>query len=252
MAGEKIASWQRDLGLTQSLTELLRETDNTLHTDTPNAALKSAIEGEIEDTGDVVLLSSFEERVEDILNKIQIKHITQHHINYSDENGSKMWTDESGQQRPYIYTPDFDLESPKYQGKTVILEPHGGRYFNDKFFEKMIRFMDSKEHNSDYYLIMITDRPVAEINDMLADYARRKHIKRNLDVSNICDKMVTTRMRTDEEVQKKIEGSDPKNSAKPHWADAQKVSDELGGMKRFDDREFIRTLIRLKDDGIVD
>ncbi len=212
----------------------------------------SKFEQNVDNSGDVVLLSSFEERVESILNALQIKHTTQNHINYSDESGSKTFIDENGQQRPYIYTPDFNLNSPNYQGKTVILEPHGGKYFNDKFFDKMIRFMDSKEHDSTYYLIMITEKPVAEINAMLADYARRRHIKRKLDVSNICDKMVNTRMRSDEDMRDHVEGNDPVDSAKPRWNEAQRISDQLGGMKRFDDREFIRTLIRLKEDDVVE
>ncbi len=233
----------------ETLPSLLRHDETSLRSGTFEV---SSFNEKDDKNLDVVLLSSFEERVEDILNNLQIRHITQHHINYSDSNGSKTWTDETGQQKPYIYTPDFDLDSPKYNGKTVILEPHGGRYFKDKFFDKMIRFMDSKEHNSDYYLIMITERPVEEINAMLESYARRRHIQRKLDVSNICDKIVNTRERTDDEMHSRVETTDPKDAAKPHWADAQKVSDELGGMKRFDDREFIRTLIRLKEDDIVD
>ena len=195
--------------------------------------------------------SSFEERVEDILNYLQIKHISQHHINYSDDKGSKTWNDENGVPRPYIYTPDFDLDSPKYNGKTVILEPHGGAYFDDKFFRKMVRFMDSKEHKDDYYLIMITEKPVAEINDMMKDYARRNHISRPLDVSNICDKMVTTYVRTDDEI--KAPYKPPADVAGKIYADeAEKVANALGGMGRYDELEFIRTLIRLKKDDVVD
>jgi hypothetical protein len=189
------------------------------------------------------LLSDFEERVDSILNKLQIRHITQHHIEYTSK--------EDGSVR--IYTPDFDLESPKCNGKTVILEPHGGDFFNYDFIRKMKRFMESKEHD-DYYLIIITEMPIDEIKRRLANTRVSKHsdqIFQDLQISDICDKLINTRKRSPEEMQQPY-AAPPEVAGKPYAYEAEKVAAELGGMGEFDELEFIRALIRFKKDGVID
>lgn len=54
------------------------------------------------------------------------------------------------------YTPDFVLRE-KYNDKITLIEPHGKKYIDKRFIEKMNAFKQSPQ-SSDYYLIIITDK----------------------------------------------------------------------------------------------
>ncbi len=190
-----------------------------------------------------VLASSFEERVESILNKLQMGYIEQHHIQYLNKQDGRM----------HVYTPDFDLTDTKYNGKTVILEPHGGDYFNYDFIRKMKAFMESKEHD-DYYLVIITEMPVEEIKKRLATTMVSKHSGqyfKDLEISDICDKLINTRKRGSEEMAQPY-GLPPEMADKPYASDAAKLAEDLGGMGEFDELEFMRQLIKFKREGSMD
>ena len=68
--------------------------------------------------------------------------------------------------KPITFRPDF-ATNLKVQGKRILIEPHGAKYFNKEFIEKMTAFMQSPYH-SNYYLIIITDTTKAEINSILS------------------------------------------------------------------------------------
>ncbi len=187
------------------------------------------------------LLSDFERKVDAILNSIGLDHITQHHISYIDRADGAT----------HIYTPDFDL-GQKYNGKTVILEPHGGDFFDYEFIRKMRRFMESSSHD-DYYLVIITEKPLDEIKAMLAKTRvsrRSDEYFPPMDISNICDKLVNTRKLAQEELQQPYKIPD-EMAGKPYAIEAAQLSEELGGDGKFDQTELIRALMEFKRDGTM-
>lgn len=61
----------------------------------------------------------------------------------------------------YTYTPDFLLEM-KVNGKVVIVEAKGRKYFDDSIFRKYSLFM--KQYSDRFYFVIITDMPYDSIS----------------------------------------------------------------------------------------
>ncbi len=69
--------------------------------------------------------------------------------------------------RVRMFVPDFRITNAKMGGKEIILEPHGAAFTDDYFFKKLNAFMDSKEHDSRYF-VLITNMSKEEMTRRLA------------------------------------------------------------------------------------
>jgi hypothetical protein len=78
------------------------------------------------------------------------------------------------------YTPDFVL-TDTYNDKTVLIEPHGKKYINKRFIEKMSSFKRDPI-SSDYHLILITDKVPKKPNKLKIELK-----KYGYEAKDICD-----------------------------------------------------------------
>jgi len=80
------------------------------------------------------------------------------------------------------YTPDFVLQEKK-DSKTVLIEPHGKKYMDERFFHKMHAYKENPV-SKEYYLILITDKEPKKPDKLkigLKKYGYRKE--------DICDEL---------------------------------------------------------------
>lgn len=83
---------------------------------------------------------------------------------------------------PLTYTPDFIIDLTVNE-KRVLLEPHGKRYIDGKFIEKMHAFMSSTA-SSDYYIVLITDKMPKKPDKLKIELKNHKYKK-----EDICDEV---------------------------------------------------------------
>jgi hypothetical protein len=79
-----------------------------------------------------------------------------------------------------IFRPDFIIKDLEVNKKSLVLEPHGKQFFDDKRIRKYKSFMDN--FGSDYYFVIITDMTIGALN--------RKLMKCGLKINDICSEVI--------------------------------------------------------------
>lgn len=97
------------------------------------------------ETKNIIFASQFEANVAVMLNIMN--------INFSYKNLKFYFNNDDG---ILTYTPDFIL-SYKHDNKQILLEPHGKRFVDKKFIEKMSHFKESNV-GKEYFLILLVDK----------------------------------------------------------------------------------------------
>ncbi|MCL5105920.1 MAG: hypothetical protein M1331_00785 [Candidatus Marsarchaeota archaeon] len=82
--------------------------------------------------------------------------------------------------REEIFRPDFIINDIQVHNKTLVLEPHGKRYFDYRRINKYKNFMNF--FGDSYYFVIITDHSKAALANMLCDSGMR--------ISDICDELL--------------------------------------------------------------
>jgi hypothetical protein len=83
----------------------------------------------------------------------------------------------------YTYTPDF-LLNIRIEGKPVIIEAKGRKYFDENIFTKYPLFLE--QYGKRFYFIIITDMPTENILEGVRKYSGDKKIADEIwDVSHI-------------------------------------------------------------------
>ncbi len=130
--------------------------------------------------------SNFEKRVSKILDCLDIKY-TREPVIFSYE----------GKNRTLTFKPDFLLENLILNNKKIVIEPHGKRFFDEKFVIKLNKFMNSEEHDK-YYLVLVTDGKTDNIEK------RIKKRNKKLGIADICDEFIVSSKGSKIEKQQKI------------------------------------------------
>lgn len=110
--------------------------------------------------------SSFEKTVRDVLIEKRIKFLYEP-IKFRIPESTKPMTWE------YTYTPDFLLKL-RVDGKLVLVEAKGCKYFDDNIFIKYPLFM--KQYGDRFYFIIITDMPPDKILEGLKKHGGNSKI----------------------------------------------------------------------------
>ncbi len=119
------------------------------------------------------VISNFERRVSEILDSLGISYEREVVVFSYVLDG-----------KPITFTPDFLIEGANVNGKTVLLEPHGKAFFDDRFIKKLKLFKES-DVSKDYYLIVITDKDRGSIDRSLNNFNEGP-----VKLRNICDELI--------------------------------------------------------------
>ena len=118
-------------------------------------------------TNPTKIKSEFQTTVENMLDKLGIPYDTKElSLNLIRPDGRALTF------KPDITTGDLD-------GKTVLLEPHGSKFFDHGFMYKLRTFMRS-EHHEKYHLVLITE-------NTFIDYVRKAFNETHLTAKKISD-----------------------------------------------------------------
>ncbi len=79
-----------------------------------------------------------------------------------------------------IFRPDFIIKNLEVNKKSLVLEPHGKQFFDEKRIHKYKSFMDN--FGSNYYFIIITDMTISSLT--------RRLMKSGLRINDICSEVI--------------------------------------------------------------